>query len=68
MDETFARAILFALLCTGLVLLAFLIRRVWRALRRVSVESVARTAGALTSAAQRRTEGVAKAFKDGRGQ
>ena len=66
MDETVARAVIFATLCTALVLIVMLVKRVWRALRRVNVEAVAHTAGALTDAAQRRAASITRAFKDGR--
>lgn len=44
------------------------IRATWRAARRVNVENVARTAGALSSAAQDRAASITRAFKDGRGR
>lgn len=66
MSETLARALIFAGVCLALILAVRLVRGVWRAVRRVNVEAVARTAGALTSAAQDRAAHVTKAFKDGR--
>lgn len=57
---------------TALVLLALAawaalrgLQRLWRASRRVKVETVAETAGALTAAAQARAASVKAAFKDG---
>ena len=66
MNETFARAIIFAVLCFVLIVAVKIIRALWRMIRGVNVENVARTAGALTSVAQDRAAGIAEAFKDGR--
>jgi len=44
------------------------LQRLWRASRRVKAETVARTAGALTAAAQDRVTSIRAAFKDGTGR
>lgn len=43
------------------------IKALWRASRRVSVDTVARTAGTLTGAVEKHVSRAAQAFKDGRG-
>ena len=47
-------------------LAARVMRGLWRAARGVNAETVARTAGALTSAAQDHAARLTQAFKDGR--
>ena len=68
MTETLARAIIFAVMCGVLVAFVWIIKRMWRAIRGVKAEDVARTAGALTTAAQSRAADIGRAFKDGRGR
>jgi hypothetical protein len=51
-----------------LVLVASGLRGAWRAARRVNVETVARTAGALTGKVEERAASLSQAFKDGRGR
>ena len=58
-----AKPALFAFLCFVLIVAVKLIRALWRMIRGVNVENVARTAGALTSVAQDRAAGIAEAFK-----
>ena len=66
--EAFARGGVFVASCWSVLAVVWILRGLWRASRRVSVDSVARTAGALTSAAQTRAAQVAAAFKAGRGR
>jgi uncharacterized protein YraI len=68
MNETFARAIIFALMCLALVLVWKAVRGLWRAITNVRVGNVARAAGAITAAAEGHAARARAAFKDGRGR
>lgn len=59
-----AKPALFAFLCFVLILIVNGIRGLWRTVRRVNVENVARTAGALSSAARDRAAGITQALED----
>lgn len=52
----------------ALALVVAVLAALWRAARRVRVETVARTAGALTGKAERHVSHLPAAFKDGRRQ
>lgn len=54
------------LMATAAWLVLRAVAALWRASRRVNVETVARAAGALTGAVQTRAGGVASAFRSGR--
>lgn len=66
MDETLIRSLIFVAMITAAWLVIKALRGLWRAVRGVNVETVARAAGALTGAAQDRAARAAQAFKDGR--
>lgn len=66
MNETLARSIVLALAGLALILAWKLTKALWRAVRGIKAENVARTAGALTSAAEARAGSIKAAFKHGR--
>ena len=68
MAGTLGSAVVLALMCGELVAFVWIVKRMWRAIRGVKAENVARTAGALTAAAQSRAADIGRAFKDGRGR